>query len=96
MSVRSHSRTRAVGIAVVAVTVAALALGTGSGRAASPEASCVGILTSFVATTDEPGRVADLVHTFHAGAKAAGLPPGLATSASLAKFHLGDPLTCFS
>jgi hypothetical protein len=81
-------------MATLAGALLAVTLGAGSGAAASPPASCVGILVSFVATTDSPGTVADLTRLFHQQAKDAGVPPG-SQDASLAKLHAGSPVACF-
>ena len=81
-------------MATVAGVFLAGTLGAGSGVAASPHSSCVGILVSFVGTTERPGTVADLTRMFHQQAKDAGIPPG-SGDAALAKLHLGDPFACF-
>ena len=81
-------------VATVVGILLAVTAGVGSGAAASPQSSCVGILVSFVGTTESPGTVADLTRMFHQEAKDAGVPPGSGDSA-LAKLHLGDPFACF-
>lgn len=94
MSACSPDGLRKLFAATVAAVFLAVTLGAGSGAAASPQSSCVGILVSFVATTESPGTVADLTRMFHQQAKDAGVPPG-SGDAALAKLHLGDPLACF-
>jgi hypothetical protein len=94
VSAFSPARLRKVFVATVAGVFLAVTLGAGSSTAASPQSSCVGILVSFVATTDSAGTVSDLTRMFHQQAKDAGVPPG-SGDAALAKLHLGDPLACF-
>ena len=94
MSACSPDGLRRLFVATVVAVFVAVTLGAGSGAAASPRSSCVGILVSFVATTESPGTVADLTRMFHQQAKDAGVPPGSQDS-SLAKLHLGDPFACF-
>ena len=82
-------------VALAALFLAAVTFVGGASAAPNPNASCTGILHEFVASTGDPGAVADFTRLFHQMAKDAGLPPGTQNS-SVAKLHLGDPFSCFS
>jgi len=71
----------------------ALLVPAGAASAASPQASCNGVLVSSVA--GQAGLVAALTREFHAETKAAGLPPGSFDAAG-AHAHAGGVDECLA
>jgi len=71
----------------------ALCVPAGTAAAASPQASCNGVLVSSLA--GQAGVVAALTKEFHAETKAAGMPPGSFDAAG-AREHAGGVEECLA
>ena len=76
-----------------AAFAASMAVAVANASAASPEASCNGVLVSSLA--GQAGIVAALTREFHDATKAAGLPPGFFDVAG-AHEHAGSVEECLA
>ncbi len=83
---------RPVCVAALAL-VGVLSVAASSAPAASPNASCNGILVSSLA--GQPGVVAELTREFHDAFKDAGIPPGFFDAAG-AHEHAGSVEECLA
>lgn len=84
---------RKIACLLLATLLGAAVVGTATATAASPQASCNGILVSSLA--GQPGTVATETRAFHDAMKAAGVPPGFFDAAG-AHEHAGGVAECLA